>query len=355
VTIPFFATGNYDDDSAQYDVTNPVGIQQDYTTPDDVTSGANNQTIKIPAGKNAVWAYFGVYLNVYDPYATYNGVPVESLLNGGHHCLVTQIASDDAPIETVNNTTLSPENCDKLAQRNTNWTPVPVAQVGNRRPNVGAFNIPQTLDLRASNANQDDGLPPDELLIDWGQTPLGSTATLYWPDVSASTVIALADELYDTHQITAADANTLQFTVANGLTYVAIPFGTNVRFAGLFNVQIPPGSIAQPQVEIVVRRITNQTSPGRIVRGKKPWRYITGTFDIRVPTLAPAAILPGEETLLAITKYRLSVKSPSNRWYPVLSRYVTLIGSMPLGAMRRRSPPPRRVTIPSLETTIRAR
>jgi hypothetical protein len=59
-TLPFFATGNYDNDSPN-DVGG-WGMEQDYSTPDDVTTGANNQTITIPKGKNAVWAYFGCYL-----------------------------------------------------------------------------------------------------------------------------------------------------------------------------------------------------------------------------------------------------------------------------------------------------
>jgi len=319
-TLPFFATGNYDNDASLNPGMEP-GMQQDYSTPNTGTAGVNNQTITIPEGKNAVWAYFGCYLNVYDPNNTFNTQSVEGLLNGGHHCLVAQIAFDDAPITTVNNTTLSPENCDKLAQRNLQYTPVPATP---QFRGVGAFRIPQTLDLRSSIAVEGEELLPDELMIDWGQTPIGSTASLYWPQVSASTVTALADEIYSTHQLSAVDANTVQFTVESGLAYVPIPFGTNVRFAGLFTIQIPPGS-ATTEVQITVRRITTQTSERRLVRGETPWRYITGSFAVRVPTSTPAALLPSEETLLAIMKWRLQLKSPSDRWYPVLLRYISYI------------------------------
>jgi hypothetical protein len=66
-------------------------------------------------------------------------------------------------------------------------------------------------------------------------------------------------------------------------------------------------------------RITNQPSQGRIVRGETTWRYIAGTFDLRGPAMNPSALLPTEETLLAIKKYRLQLKSPRDHWYLVLS------------------------------------
>ena len=51
---------------------------------------------------------------------------------------------------------------------------------------------------------------PDEIMIDWGSTPPGSTAYIYWPQVLASDVIGLASRLYVTHFLTAADANTIK-------------------------------------------------------------------------------------------------------------------------------------------------
>ena len=74
-----------------------------------------------------------------------------------------------------------------------------------------AHIIPQTFDLRPSLPpilGQDVLLRyPDELMIDWGNTPVGSKASIYWPQAEriadpANRVRALS------HLLSAADANT---------------------------------------------------------------------------------------------------------------------------------------------------
>ncbi len=42
--------------------------------------------------------------------------------------------------------------------------------------------------------------------------PLGSVATIYWPDVSCPSVLHLASQLYPAETLTASDAHTVQFT-----------------------------------------------------------------------------------------------------------------------------------------------
>jgi len=34
------------------------------------------------------------------------------------------------------------------------------------------------------------------MMIDWGQTPVGSVVSIYWPQVSAASVVKLAQQLY---------------------------------------------------------------------------------------------------------------------------------------------------------------
>jgi hypothetical protein len=101
-TIPFFATGTF------------------ATNTDYVTGGINNQTIEINSGDTA-WHYFGCFMDVYGSDYPVNGQPIQ--LPGTHHCLVAQIACDTAPIPTSAAVTPSPENSDKLAQRNLQITP----------------------------------------------------------------------------------------------------------------------------------------------------------------------------------------------------------------------------------------
>lgn len=103
-SFPFFATSN----------TPNFGSSSDLEFG---TNGVNNQVITVqnPEGQ---CGYFGCLLDVYDNSYLINTVPVTHLLPGTHHCLVAQIAYDDAPIEVPTGGSVAPGNTDKLAQRN---------------------------------------------------------------------------------------------------------------------------------------------------------------------------------------------------------------------------------------------
>jgi Pro-kumamolisin, activation domain len=330
VTIPFFATGNY-----EANADHPVNV--DYTAP-----SANNLPIQIgPSGKT--WAYFGCYLNVYPTANTINGKSVQSMLPGTHHCLVAQIAFDDAPIVNANGTTESPSNCDKLAQRN-----LEITFSDNPGP-PATHRIPQTFDTRPSRAigtaTGDLTDYPDELMIDWGNTPTGAVAHIYWPQVTASSVLDLAHRIYSTHQLTAADSNTLRCKVPRGFTYVPIPPSGGENYAGLLTVDLPPGVAAGQIFTITIRRVatrqalvlqraaigrdsqtllTEAIDRAAVGGGKKTvnWRYVTGSFAVRIPVTIAKVMLPLEEDTLAIMKWRIGQLSPGNRWHPVLARYI---------------------------------
>ena len=55
------------------------------------------------------------------------------------------------------------------------------------------------------------------------------------------------------------------------------------------------------------------------------WRYVTGSFLVKIPVQEESTILPGDENLLAILKWRLGLIGPGNRWYPVLLRYISYL------------------------------
>ena len=350
VTIPFFATGNYEANS-------DFAINLDYSG-----NSANNHPIAIGASGKA-WAYFACYINVYPTNNTISGKSVQSLLPGSHHCLVAQIAFDDAPIVNSNGTTENPSNSDKLAQRN-----LDITFSDNPGP-ASTHRIPQTFDTRRSVAlspvSGDLTDYPDELMIDWGNTPVGASAHIYWPQVLASDVLTLAKKLYSTHQLSAADPNTIHCKVPNGFTYVPVPPGTGENYAGLFTVDLPPGIVSGQVFTIVVRRIATRRAqiiaapppPPRIgggiggggetrasaaaaalasagaslaaaIGGGKQvvnWRYVTGSFAVRIPVTTAKVMLPFEENTLAIMKWRLTQMSPTNRWCPVLVRYISYL------------------------------
>jgi hypothetical protein len=326
-TIPFFATGN-------------LGSETDYQP-----GGPNIQTLTIAAG-DGLWWYYGCFLNFYDPVYQIGGQQIQSYLPGTHHCLVAQIAFDDAPIPTG----VSPLSWDQLAQRNLQFT-----VVDNPGP-AATHRAPQTFDCRPSKTIGQPGgtgLPPDELMIDWGNVPKGSVASLYWPGVSAAGVISLAREWGSTAPLSASDAHTLSIPIDGGVSYIPIPSGAGQNFAGLFTLELPVGIRTGQRFEALVRRISTKRgkaapppppplqSPPRTKLGEEPkaqvlgavahaiverplqWRYVVGSFAVRIPVSTSAAMLVPEEMTLAIMKWRLAHLSPGNRWAPVLNRYIT--------------------------------
>jgi hypothetical protein len=365
-TIPFFATGNHPNLS-------------DPSNPEYGTGGVNNQDVVITTGDSR-WAYFGCFLNVYDLANLVNGQPVQSLLAGDHHCIVAQIAYSPAPIINANGITESPENCDKLAQRN-----LQITHSGN--PGWPATHrVPQTFDLRPSPAAAGEaGLLgyPDELMIDWGTTPKGTVAQIYWPQAAAADIVRTASALYGSHQLTVADPETIRCEVDAGTTYVPIPVGTPDNLAGLLTVDLPSTVVYGQEFNIVVRRVSTrqverqpqltarqagqppEAAPaearavepaGRArtqgtVLGSAPeahvielvppsglpetppdtqsptWRYVVGTFQIKVPVTEERKMLPAEEDALAIFKWRLQAVPSASRWHKVLDRYVSYLSA----------------------------
>lgn len=316
ITLPFFATGN-------------LGSNTDYNV-----GGANNQDIEIGSGHDSIWKYYGCFLNLYDASNSIDGKQVQAWLNGTHHCIVAQIAFDDAPIFAGAN----PEASDKLAQRN-----LQVTHSDNPGP-ASTHRIPQTFDIRPSAVvSRNDQV--DELMIDWGAIPVGSVASIFWPQVQASDVLMLASMLYPSHSLMATDNHTIGCKVTGGITYIPIPMGSGENFAGLFTVDLPTTVVNGQEFNIVVRRVGRnvtfkQTTPTRInanvMEGKlassadasrrlSQWRYVIGTFQVKIPVTTSEVMLFPEENTLAIMKWRLEQVLPTDRWYPVLKRYIQYV------------------------------
>jgi len=355
-TIPFFAT------AAQPNFSDPN--DPEYKTGGFTNTGANNLTITIQQG-DSQWAYFGCYLNVNDLSVVVNGVPVPHAFPGTHHCLVAQIAYDSAPIQTVGGSVPTPESSDQLAQRN-----MQVTTSDNPGP-ASAHRVPQTFDIRPSGHPPTIGPlagQPDELMIDWGAIPVDSVARIYWPAVSSAEVISLASWMYGVHPLTAYDAHTIEVKTVKGVTFVPIPQGTGDSFAGLFTVDLPQTVKTGEEYNIVVRRIGKR--PVRVTKAPPPpppppkielgttkgrggnidmrapsaapvqpvamqtlsveavaqrqtyERYIVGSFQVKIPVSTSKLMLPAEETTLAILKARLDAMPKTNKWYPVLVRYL---------------------------------
>ncbi len=314
------------------------------------TNGVNHRAITINHSQGQ-WTYFGCLLNVYDSSYLVNGTPVNQLLPGTHHCLVAQIAYDDAPIIVPAGQTVSPTGgTDKLAQRNLQITPA-------FNPGLPPTNLaPQTFDVRPSVPAAGSGKGDfDELMIDWGNMPVGSVASIYWPGASAQQVVQLANRRYGYHNLKLSEPHTIKTPVTSGLTYVPIPPQAGENLAGLLTVELPPYVVAGQRFTIIVRRVTTYVEPpppvigspsfgsppvsppvgrkppAKVTKPEKPapaprvWRYITGAFQVDIPVQTDKELLPYDENTLAIFKWRLSVTPHTNRWYRVLKRYIAYL------------------------------
>jgi hypothetical protein len=177
-------------------------------------------------------------------------------------------------------------------------------------------------------------------MFDWGKVPSGSVASLYWPAVSATSVLQLAAALYPTQTLTAADANTIQWAVTSPVSYVPIPTGAGGSFGGLLTLDLPATVRYGEQFDVIVRRITTrqvvvptppppppvpQIQTRAVAPARLLWRYVTGSFLVRIPVQAESLTLAGDENLLAVLKWRLGLIGPGNRWYPVLVRYISYL------------------------------
>jgi hypothetical protein len=122
----------------------------------------------------------------------------------------------------------NPANIDKLAQRNLAWS------------DVGSAHALSTFEMKPTPAGLPASQTPDELMIDWGNTPRGSVASIYVPGTSADSILAMASRMYGSHRLARTDKHTVHCQ-ARGVTYVPIPPGTDVNLAALLSVA-PPGS-----------------------------------------------------------------------------------------------------------------
>jgi hypothetical protein len=324
-TIPFFAAPRIDSTAVSMTTQpDPKNIQ---TIPDP----AITQT---PLPGSLVTAYFGCYLDINQPTAqfpinpstasTTDGpwnlseiLPIPGLIMGNHACLVTEIAYDPDPIPPSANAATS----DKLGQRNLAWGSSGSGGSAASRVVPTTFNLQPTADV-----GLDGGGLPDELMIEWGNTPAGSTASIYWPQVSADAVLQLASAITPVKALSKVDSNTIQCTT-RGVTFIPIPPSTSPNLAGLITLDLPSAVHVDQEFNVVVRRISSRSARNSVDNqrdkfGNLTWRYVAGAFQIRIPVGKASLLLPSEENLLAVFKWKLEQLPTTNRWYPVLRRYI---------------------------------
>lgn len=298
------------------------------------TDAPNVQTIPPNPSGAEVIRYFGCWLDINQtqpqfpiqptpvdgPY-TSGRKSIQDLIRNEHQCLVSEIAFTPAPAQNGS----TPSVSDKLAQRN-------LAIVESANPGlVFSRRIPQTFEIRPSTSKQEH----DELMVDWGNIPVGSVATFYLPGIATSDILLLAARKYRSHRLVRIDEHTLKCDTG-GITYLPIPF-TDGNFPGMLVVDLPKGVEKGQVFTIVVRQVTGEQQPIVMTHGIEvthpSWRHfvdsfqrhIVGSFQLTIPVREKTEILPGQQRLLSNLRWIERAIPANNRWSPVFGNYVTQI------------------------------
>jgi hypothetical protein len=332
VTVPCFAAGRID--------STTQGMDQQ-------TDGPNIQDIAAIGGPE-VDHFFGCWLDINqpdnrlpvqvppkqdgpfdlgDPNPNFRPVPLkQALARNLHLCLVAEMAFDPAPIPLGKD----PSNWDKLAQRNIAWSDVNSAQALT------------TFEIRPTPLGLPNHQTPDELMIDWGDTPHGTTAQIYLPAIKVDDILQTANRLYTPHRLSRVDDHTLACGTG-GVSYIPIPPGGPINYAGLLSLDLPPSLPKGRAYTVAVRQLTNAFGkrppppppPPRIqvaaraarvsVPAELEWRRVLGAFQLTVPVKTKDVLLFKEERDLSVLKWIFKAIPHHNRWYPVFVRYLQQI------------------------------
>jgi len=292
------------------------------------TDASNVQTISKDTSGAEVDQYFGCWLDINQtqqhfplqvtstnrdgPY-TSNRKSIQDLVRGAHQCLVAEIAFLPAPAQPGS----TPSKSDKLAQRN-------LAIVETANPGLNfSRRIPQTFEIQPTSSTLDH----DELMIDWGNVPVGSIATVYMPGIDSSEVLTLASRKYRHHRLKRIDEHTVKFETG-GITYLPIPF-TDGTFPGLLTVDLPEGIKNGEVFKVVVRQVSSIRRHHDLRSMKREelvdWRHIVGSFQLTIPVRDKASILPAQQRLLSNLRWIERSIPAGNRWVSVFGKYVAQV------------------------------
>ena len=272
----------------------------DLIAPGDVA--INRHTLK-GAGATEVHAYFGCWLD-------FNHVAaVLAELRGDHPCLVAELHYPDDPVPAA----ATPGSSDNLSQRNIAIVRAPNPASPATRVIDVTFTVtpsafPPMPPGEASFAERKRARP-DELMIQWGNFPHDTHATIYWPDVNVDEIIAAAATRLGPRVLTRVDEHTIRCR-AGGVTYVPIPGRRASDVPGLLSVELPPDLVKGQRYRLVAHQ----------VEGAR--RRIIGSVQLEVPISSAVEIRPHEERKLGVLRWVRDSMKPSDRWIPIFDRWL---------------------------------
>jgi hypothetical protein len=330
-SIPFFAASR---------VNTAPGGQSMTTQPEDPM---NTQISFLGNGTEEV-AYCGVWLDInditnqrfpLDPASDPGGVngpyqnqrfTIQQLMTGLHYCLVAEIffwppgvTTDPIP------TNSTPASSDRLAQRNLSLDPS-----GNPRspathtvqhtflvkPSTPVLSQPAGAINQAREAEsvRKFTIGPDELIIQWGNVPRATKATLFFPEVTADEILHLSAYRQHPAVLGKVDNNTILIQVADA-TYIPLPPRPAGNLAGLITLTLPPGIRVGQRFKLNVQQYSGIAFPGRAHK-------MLGAFQFNIPVSADVDILQVATRNLSILRYIQQTIPAANRWYPIFTRWL---------------------------------
>jgi hypothetical protein len=332
VTIPFFA-------EPRKAATINLNHQADHL---------NKQTIHPALGGHEACMYYGVYLDINQPNdnrfpiqpSPPDGGPftgtllsIQDLIRGTHQCMVTEINFDQ---EAISPPGISTASSQMLSQRN-------LAIDNSDNPGSPATHrVQHTFTIHPTTSQPQPKQAPDELMIVWGNTPLGTEATLYMPGVRTSEVLDLAARNFNLQTLERVDDHTLRCKTA-GVTYIPIPAGGSLDLAGLLTLDLPANARRGQTFRVVMRQVVDQPAPlpsrpssvvvrevvpqsrhaAVIERQPTPSRHVLGAFQLSIQVRTAHEILADDERNLRLIERVVKTIPLENRWYPVFRRWIS--------------------------------
>jgi len=337
VTIPFFA-------EARVAATTDLNQQPDVNNVQNINPGVMGQE---------AYMYYGVWLDINQnqpsdarfpiqpspanggPFTTGPLQSIANLIRGTHQCMVTEI---NFGLEGVSPEGISTASSDMLSQRNLSI---------DNSDNPGSpdtHRVQHTFAIHPTTSTPAPKQGPDELMIAWGNTPVGSVATIYLPGVRCSEILALAGLNFNLQTLERVDDHTIRCKTG-GVTYIPIPAGGTLDLAGLITVDLPANIRKGQTFRIVVRQVmdTPAPRPQPPVRINTPLqranatravaepkhssaRHILGAFQFSIQVKTAEQILPVDQRTYSALQRVIATVPIENRWYPVLLRYISQLG-----------------------------
>jgi hypothetical protein len=244
---------------------------------------------------------------------------IQQLVTGLHYCLVAEIffwppgtTTDPIPVEST------PASSDRLAQRNLSLDPSgnpgwPLTHTVQHtflvKPSIAAIGRSTSI-----AATQEFFVGPDELIIQWGNVPRATQATLFFPEVQADQILSLSALRQHPAVLAKVDDHTISIKVAD-VTFIPLPARSSGNLAGLMTLTLPQGIRVGQMFKMSVQQCSGIAIQQRA-------RRMLGAFQFNIPVNTDPEILPNAIRQLSILRYIQQTVPTANRWYPIFVRWL---------------------------------